>query len=80
MESDPKDKCSPYTNFPNDCLPTDLDNDGYKDNGAPGRKGTLINPIFVISKDPIEVIFCARISKHVFDPMAFPDESNNCNN
>ncbi len=28
-ESDPRDKCDPYTNFPGECLPTDIDGDGY---------------------------------------------------
>ncbi len=28
-ESDPRDKCDPYTNFPGECIPTDLDGDGF---------------------------------------------------
>mgnify|MGYP001303743967 CR=1 FL=1 len=28
-ESDPRNKCDPYTNFPGECLPTDIDGDGY---------------------------------------------------
>ena len=35
-ESDPRDKCDPYTNFPGECLPTDIDNDGYYSDYPPG--------------------------------------------
>ena len=36
-ESDPKKKCDPYTNFPGECLPTDIDDDGYFEDYPPNH-------------------------------------------
>ena len=35
-ESDPRDKCDPYTNFPGECIPTDVDGDDYYADYPPG--------------------------------------------
>jgi hypothetical protein len=74
-ESDPKNICSPYTNHPGLCLPTDIDGDGYFGDFPPNHSDFDPNDNNACLPDPTSPV-CDFDNDSVVNSQDFDDDND----